>query len=355
MKKPYVIAFTMFLAISLWMVSGLFFPSKDQELPTASKKTDERMLVETRLQNAEPVQLALTIQGHVEPQRHITIHNDVAGRIAKMHVQEGMWVPAGTLLFELDIEDRNIKLAKENAILLSRQKAYARAQTLVKQNLQAQSILEDDFAALKAAEANVAQIKFEIDKLAISAPFDGVVDTLLVEQNSYVAANSQLVSFVDSSTLVVVAPVAQQSVRELAIGTEATVNFATGETRTGKIRFISPVANESTRTFRVEIGIDNSDRALFAGISAEVIVHTKIVDGHFVSPAILVLDAAGQIGVKSVDTDDTVVFTPISIIKASAEGIWVKGLPATTEIITIGQGFVEAGVKVDHTRAKAVS
>ena len=341
----------MFLAIVIWMASGLFFTVKDEQSLSSQKEVGDRMLVETRLLEAEPVQLNLTIQGHVEPLRHIAIHNDVGGRIAKIFVHEGTWVKAGTLLFQLDIEDREIKLAKENAILLSRQKSYDRAQTLVKQNLQAQSALEDDFAALKTAQANVAQIEFEISKLTIRAPFDGVIDTLFVEQNSYVSANSQLASFVDNSKLVVVVPVAQHSVRQVTLGTLATVKFATGEEEQGKVRFISPVAQESTRTIRVEIVIDNVDRKIFAGVSAEVIVPTQMLDGHFVSPAILVLDAAGQIGVKSVDNDDTVVFTPVTIIKASPQGVWIKGLPSTVEIITIGQGFVEAGVKVDHTQA----
>ena len=40
-------------------------------------------------------------------------------------------------------------------------------------------------------------------------------------------------------------------------------------------------------------------------------------------------------------------FTPINIIKSESDGIWLTGLGQEADIITLGQGFVRAGDKVE--------
>jgi len=344
-------AIVMTIVIVLWMASGMLFSDPDEtsdsSANSASKSTAVKMTVQTRQQEAKAVQLTLTVQGQVEPEKQASLRPDISGRVHKLFVKEGEKVSAGKTLLTLDPEDRAIKLAKEKASLLSKQQQYERTQTLVKQGLQSSSDLEEAFAALKTAEASLAQVQLEMSQLTITAPFDGVIDRLLIEKNSYVSANSELGQFIDNSTLLVIAPVAQQDINKLEMGQSATVQFATGEQKEGTVVFISSLAKESTRTFRVEIAIDNSDRQIPAGISAEVTIPVDEIQGHFVSPAILALDANGEIGVKSVNENNRVTFTPVSIIKSSNNGVWVQGLPQQANIITVGQGFVDEGTEVN--------
>jgi multidrug efflux system membrane fusion protein len=58
---------------------------------------------------------------------------------------------------------------------------------------------------------------------------------------------------------------------------------------------------------------------------------------------LLSLNEAGEVGVKTVNSDDVVEFYPVSIIQAETGGVWVTGLPDITRIITVGQGFVREG------------
>ena len=71
-----------------------------------------------------------------------------------------------------------------------------------------------------------------------------------------------------------------------------------------------------------------------------------------ISPAILTLAADGQIGVKTVDGNGRVVFTPIEIARSEADGVWITGLPAMANIITVGQGYVSAGQAVESVPAQ---
>ena len=60
-------------------------------------------------------------------------------------------------------------------------------------------------------------------------------------------------------------------------------------------------------------------------------------------PSTVSLSPEGRLGVKTVDDEDRVVFNAIEIVRAEIDGIWVTGLPETARIITVGQGFVNAG------------
>lgn len=356
MKKPHLIAIAMTSIIVLWMASGMLF-SAEQEASSATTKREEqrKMLVQVEDKLAESVLLYLTVQGQVEPNRQVILHSDIKGRIASLHAKEGQRLEAGERFASLALEDREIRLERQKALLNSRTETYKRTKALSKDNLQSKSMLEEAYAQLKAAEADLAQIEFEIEKLEINAPFTGTVDRRMVEQGSYVTESTQIARFVDNTSLKVIAPVAQQNIQKVVVGTKAEVRLATGQVKEGKITYVSPLANQDTRTFRVEILLDNSDRSLPAGMSAEIKIPVKEVNAHFISPAVLALSTDGDIGVKITNDNNEVEFRIVNIVKSETAGLWVTGLPPTARIITVGQGFVDDGTEVDIKTASTQS
>ena len=64
------------------------------------------------------------------------------------------------------------------------------------------------------------------------------------------------------------------------------------------------------------------------------------------SPSTISLDPSGNLGVKTVDEEDTVRLTT-DVVRAQVDGVWVLGLPETARIITVGQGFVRDGDRVN--------
>ena len=147
--------------------------------------------------------------------------------------------------------------------------------------------------------------------------------------------------------------VPQQALSRISQDQIADVQFITGEQHTGVVTFIGGNADQQTRTFRVEIAVDNPQSVMPAGLSARVTLPTGSARGHFISPAILSLGTNGDLGIKTVLEDNTVAFTPVSIVRAQTDGIWITGLPEEAMIITVGQGFVNAGDIVDPRIANA--
>jgi multidrug efflux system membrane fusion protein len=211
---------------------------------------------------------------------------------------------------------------------------------------QAQSQVDQATTDLEAARAELERIQLEIDRTTIRAPFAGILNERKVEIGDYVASNTELFTIVDNDPMIVGAELPQQSIDRVKTGGAGHVRLMTGQETEGRIRYISATASKTTRTFPLELEIPNPDGNIAAGISAEIRLPLEQVSTHFISPALLSLNAAGDLGVTTVDAEDTVVFHPVSIVRAGADGIWVSGLPDKARIITAGQGFVQAGEHV---------
>ena len=133
----------------------------------------------------------------------------------------------------------------------------------------------------------------------------------------------------------------------VARGGSASAILATGEQVAGNIRYVAPMADEATRTFTVELEVDNAAGKLRAGMSAELLIPAETVFAHKISPSLLTLDDAGTVGVKIVNEQGVVEFIPADIALSTNEGVYVAGLPTAATIITVGQGFVTGGTPVD--------
>ena len=116
------------------------------------------------------------------------------------------------------------------------------------------------------------------------------------------SSGAEVGRLVDITPLTVAIQVPQQSLTRISVGQSATVLFITGEERVGTVTFVGTSAASETRTFLAEIEVENTDRAIPAGISAEVVIPTGEATAHFLSPSIVSLNTEGTLGVKTVIT-----------------------------------------------------
>ena len=82
-------------------------------------------------------------------------------------------------------------------------------------------------------------------------------------------------------------------------------------------------------------------------MTAELRIAVAAVSAHLVSPAVLTLNAAGVIGIKTVDAEGRVAFRPVDIISDDPKGVWLGNLPDTITLITVGQEYVRHGDTVN--------
>lgn len=120
----------------------------------------------------------------------------------------------------------------------------------------------------------------------------------------------------------------------------------TGEEAVGRVRFISATAEEQTRTFRIELEIDNPEGRLKSGVTADIIVPLAAKPAMLIPPSILTLSDEGVVGLRLVNKGREVEFRPVEILSEQPEGLWIKALPLSSTVITVGQDYVKAGQTV---------
>lgn len=356
MKSSYVLAFVIALAVTAWLASPyLGEPGGKAEeagnrqiasLEPAKPADKAAMRVQVRRSTAETRISSLVLTGQTEASREASIRAETAGRVIAVEAKEGAPVKAGDTILRLAMDDRKSLLDEARSLVKQRQIEYTAASKLSSKGFQTQTKLAETKANLEAAQARLHRIEVDIERTVIRAPFDGVIQTRLVEVGDYLGVGDPVALVIDLDPLVAAARVSEREIAGVAAGSKGTVRMISGESAEGRVRYVSSVASEGTRTFRVELEIDNSAYRLAAGLTVEVRLPVAAVEAHKISPAALTLDDAGVVGVKLVDADGIVRFHPAQLVSDGASGVWIGGLPREATIITVGQEFVLPGQKV---------
>ena len=335
--------------VVVWLLSGQVADDSDAAVSDLAVDTGEpqRSSVRVVTRSAEEVQRTIVVNGKTEPARIVTLAAETDGRVAAIGIARGESADGGDLVVRLDERDRTARLAEASATLQQREVEYEARSELKSSSYVSEAQLKEAAALLEAARAELVRAELDLEYAAIRAPFDGALQARMVEIGDFVSRGDPVATYVDNRRIVVSANLSEYDARYVQPGDTAEAQLATGETVRGRIRYVAPVADESTRTFTVELEVDNGDGALRAGGTAKLRIPAETVLAHRISPSLLTLDDAGNVGVKIVDENNKVNFIIADIAMTSADGVWVAGLPASATLITVGQGFVADGSIVD--------
>jgi len=188
----------------------------------------------------------------------------------------------------------------------------------------------------------------ELNRTEVKAPFDGYIEDI-VKPGNLLERGQLCATIIELDPITFIAEVPENSIKDVREGQNVNISLVTGDNIQGKLTFVSKSASVATRTFRVEAEIANPSGIVRDGISGTLVIDTDPVLAHKISPSILLLADNGELGVKTVNSENMVEFFPVQIIQDTEEGIWVAGLPDFSNIIVLGQGFVETGQIVSVT------
>lgn len=345
-QRPWLIAIALSLLLVLWLVSGDWLRSREQvdsDLPMTSPALAQ---VQIQWVDAEPMQRQQVVQGQVEAWRRVVLRAQISASVVKLNLDKGSRVAAGETLLTLSADSRPAEVARDEAELRQRQAEFSAAQRLNKSKMLSSNELLKVDSELAKARAELDNSRLALSHTRITAPFTGVYDERQVELGDYLQPGQSLLTLVEIQRLKVTAQIAQQDVAQLKLGQSVRVQLIDGSQLEGVLHFIAAAAEPGTRSFRVEVRIDNPQLLRLAGASATLHIQTGETLAHSISPALLSLDSDGRPGVKWLDEQQIVQFSPVQLISVGNQQTWVSGLPQRVALITLGQGFVSAGQKV---------
>ena len=348
--KSWFLSGAIIVVVAVWLVSGSF-GNEEQETLSADSAIAEsaaaKNAVRVRSQSAELVLRTITVNGKTAPARVVSLTAETDGRIETIGAARGASIERGSIIVSLDERDRTARLAQAAATVKQREVEYEGRLKLKSESYVSEAQLQEAVAMLETARAELIRAKLDLGYMNIRAPFGGAIQSRDVEVGDFVKRGDPIATFVDNRTIIVSANLSEFDARYVEVGDIAEASLATGETVKGQIRYIAPVADEATRTFGVEMEIDNSDGSLRVGGTAELRIPAEEVLAHRISASLLTLDDAGNVGVKIINEQGLVEFVVADIALSSNDGIWLAGLPQSATIITVGQGYVANGALVN--------
>ena len=353
--------------------------------------------VETKIFTSSLIDQSIELQGQTIHNKKIDVKSETSGNINSIEFSRGDNVSINSEMLTISLEDRKEKLLsaqkdlerlskeiilnEKNRDNLLRQNVerielyeieYASAKQLIDKGLSSKSKLslasfnlanakadredikikfESTLASLEAQITNVKSvlknIKLDIDKTSIKAPFDGIISEKMVEETEFISVGTPLFSIIDLDPIKIEGYLSEFDVNKVSVGTKAFIEDSNGIKKNGIISFISPSAETSTRTFEITIEADNKDLSYKSGITTKIIIKGSELKAHKIPPSILTLLDDGTVGVKAVDNENMVTFYPTKTIKDTIDGMWVSGLPEKVNLIVSGQEYISIGETVN--------
>jgi HlyD family secretion protein len=224
------------------------------------------------------------------PGGSVTISTEVAGRIVRLPVEEGMRVRRGELLLDLDCDEERAALTEARAQLaaavaalqlaesdVERNSRLATAQVVSEQGLD-RIVKERDAARARrdAARATVQRLAARLAKMRITSPLSGQVITRQAQPGETVSPGAPLLAIADLDRTRVEAEVDEFDVARLRVGASVIIS-AEGYAQTwrGRVEEI-PAAVTSRRLKPQDPGRPSDTRVLIVKVALEEPVPLKL-------------------------------------------------------------------------------
>lgn len=218
----------------------------------------------------------LEIQGNVDTKENVLIQPEFSGTLTSLNVKAGQKVSKGQILGRVDDAGMSQQLASmENQYALAKT-TFERQKNLWDKKIGSEIQYLQAQTQMISAQKAVAQMRAQVAKTLIRAPFSGTIDEVFVERGQVVAPSPQgLMRIVNLSNMYVSTTVPETYIGKLKVGTTVDVFLTSlGKTYKGKVRQVGSFINPNNRSFGIEVSVPNPENLLRPNQVAKL----KIID-----------------------------------------------------------------------------
>ncbi|MBP8130471.1 MAG: efflux RND transporter periplasmic adaptor subunit [Candidatus Hydrogenedentes bacterium] len=325
--------------------------------PVPEEKPDLAAPVNVHVLTLRPtlVEDVLPLTGRIEPWEDITVSAEVSGTVEAQGVEEGDEVRAGQDVFHIDTSWYQAEHTRAVAQETLAKQEMARVESLRQNGISSPQELDRAQTERKVAEATVAAAATRLDKSVVHAPIGGIVDEVFVKAGEWADAGKPLARIVQTGRVKVIVGVPERDIPYFKTGNEVTLTcdaFAEA-VFAGRIYRIATTAERETRTFLVEVAIDNGDGRLKPGMIARV----RLVRGTYPDavsvPVFSVISLENQ-RFAIVEERGVAHYRPIEVGVLQGDHAHVRrGLQAGDRLIVVGHRDLREGQPVTVTEEVA--
>jgi RND family efflux transporter MFP subunit len=226
------------------------------------KKTEEA-LVSVEMVKDTVFSHYLEVQGNVNTKENLIIYPQFAGILNTVNVIAGQKVSKGQVLGTIDDGGLSQQLAQlENQLALAKT-TFERQKRLWDQKIGSEIQYLQAQTNMVSQQKAVSQMKAQLAKTRVIAPFNGVIDELIAERGQVVGPGQGLMRIVNLNNMFISTTVPESYIGKLKVGTEVSVYLASlGKSFNGKIRQVGNNINPNNRSFGIEVSVPNTDNLL---------------------------------------------------------------------------------------------
>ncbi|HEY9082660.1 MAG TPA: efflux RND transporter periplasmic adaptor subunit [Vicingaceae bacterium] len=287
------------------------------------------------------------IQGSVQTKENIVIYPEYAGVLTKVFVKEGQFVNKGEVLAKIDDGGLNQQLSQMETQLALAKTTFERQERLWKDKIGSEIQFLQAKANYETQQKAVSQMKEQLAKTTITAPFSGVIDDVMSEQGQVVSPGmNQLFRIINLNDMFIEAEIPENYITNIKTGSQVNVYFPVlNDTVTSTIRQVSNYINPNNRTFKIEIAITNENKMVKPNMTALLSINNYVNDSALVLPqAIISENAEGEKYVYAVKKGKkNRNYAEKRVIKI---GKTQNGVAEITEGIANGDIIIEEGARI---------
>lgn len=327
----------------------------DDALATLVVAKDEEALVSVATIKDTVFNHYLEIQGNVDTKENILVQPEFSGNLTSLTVKAGQRVSKGQILGRVDDAGMSQQLASlENQYNLAKT-TFERQKNLWDKKIGSEIQFLQAQTQMISAQKMVAQMRSQVSKTLIRAPFSGTIDEVFVEKGQIVAPSQQgLMRILNLGNMYVSTSVPETYIGKLKVGTEVDVFLTSlGKTYKGRVRQVGNYLNPNNRSFGIEVSVPNPENLLRPNQVAKlkiidytdknaIVVPTNVVqeDGEKNKFVFTVANSNGKTGTAK---------KVIVKVGKSSDNVTeiVSGLSANDIIVTEGVNSIADGMKLN--------
>ncbi|MGM0555857.1 MAG: efflux RND transporter periplasmic adaptor subunit [Myxococcota bacterium] len=236
---------------------------------STSKNEVDPIPVETMSVHAEDYTETFSSFGTVEPVDSVTVSAEAGGRALDVPFEEGQRIKAGSRLIRVDTQVDSARIDVLENQVEAAQREYERTKRLHGEGLATDQQLDQAESSLESAQLNLTQAKVAASKGGVRSPVSGFVHRKMVEEGEFVSPGAPVATIVGMDELKVIANVPESRLKFVEEGDQVDVTIPAVDTDfSGTIHRIGLDAIAPTRTYPVEVRVQNEDGSLRPGMYA---------------------------------------------------------------------------------------
>jgi len=289
----------------------------------------------------------LELQGNVKTKQNVLIYPEMPGTLETVLVKEGQKVYKGQVLARIDDGGLVQQVAQLEATTALAKTTYERQEKLWNQKIGSEIQFLQTKTNYEATKSQLAQLKKQLGKSTIRAPFAGVIDNVFKDQGTVVSPGpgSEVFRIVNLGNMFIEADVPESYISDIVPGKEVEIEFPVlGTTLDTKVRQTGNFINPANRTFRVEIGVPNQDRSIKPNLTAKLKINDYTSPEAILIPQSIISENAEgeQYVYKITDLNNEFGTAKQVVVKTGkTQGDVIEIL----EGITVGDKLIKAGAR----------